>query len=413
MSNFKFEAIDNKGRTVSGIREAAGLNEIEEWLLNNGMSPIDIVVTQGGKVNAGLADTAGAKLTFQGRFSKISIDEKIVLCRQIATMINAGVAVLQALEIITMQTTNPVLKTIILQVADDIESGDNLSDSFAKFPRHFDTLFQNIIRVGEESGSLGVSFEYLSQVFESEKEVTEKIKAATRYPKIVMTSIVGAVTFLMVFVVPKFMAMFKNSKVELPLPTKILIWVSNAFSNYAILIIGLLILVVAAYHMALKSKDFVRIKDNLFLKIPVMGSLTIKIYMARFCRVFALLSKSGIDIIKTLDLSVTSINNLVIREIVDEVKVDVKDGKDLYESMAKHPMFPPMVVQMVSIGEKSGTLSVMMDKVADFYDSETRYSIDNLSSLIEPILLVVMGVIVGLLALAIYMPMWNMMKVMQ
>ncbi len=413
MPNFKFEAIDTKGRTVSGIREAAGLNEIEEWLLNNAMSPIDIVVTQGGKVTADPADTVGAKFTFQGRFSKITIDEKIVLCRQIATMINAGVAVLQALEIITMQTTNPVLKTIILQVADDIESGDNLSDSFAKFPRHFDTLFQNIIRVGEESGSLGISFEYLSQVFESEKEVTEKIKAATRYPKIVMTSIVGAVTFLMIFVVPKFMAMFKNSKVELPLPTKILIWVSNAFSNYSVLIVGILIVVVAVYHTALKSKDFVRMKDNLFLKIPVMGDLTIKIYMARFCRVFALLSKSGVDIIKTLDLSVTSINNLVIREIVDEVKVDVKDGKDLYESMARHPMFPPMVVQMVSIGEKSGTLSVMMDKVADFYDSETRYSIDNLSSLIEPILLVVMGVIVGLLALAIYMPMWNMMKVMQ
>ncbi|MFW8600217.1 type II secretion system F family protein [Desulfobacterota bacterium M19] len=413
MPNFKFEAIDNKGRTVSGIREAAGLNEIEEWLLNNGMSPIDIVVTQSGKVTADPADTAGAEFTFQGIFSKITIDEKIVLCRQIATMINAGVAVLQALEIITMQTTNPVLKKIILQVAEDIESGDNLSDSFAKFPRHFDTLFQNIIKVGEESGGLGISFEYLSQVFESEKEVTEKIKAATRYPKIVMTSIVGAVTFLMIFVVPKFMSMFKSSKVELPLPTKILIWVSNAFSNYSLLIIGILLVIVAAYQMALKSKDFVRIKDNLFLRIPVMGSLTVKIYMARFCRVFALLAKSGVDIIKTLDLSVTSINNLVIREIVDEVKVDVKDGKDLYESMARHPMFPPMVVQMVSIGEKSGTLSVMMDKVADFYDSETRYSIDNLSSLIEPVLLVVMGIIVGLLALAIYMPMWNMMKVMQ
>ncbi len=170
---------------------------------------------------------------------------------------------------------------------------------------------------------------------------------------------------------------------------------------------------VIAYNFAIQSKSFIRIKDQLFLKTPIMGPLIIKIYMSRFCRVFALLSKSGVDIIKALDLSVTSIDSLVLREIIEKVKRDVKDGKDLCDSMAKHPLFPPMVIQMVSIGEQSGTLDMMMDKVADFYESETQYSIDNLSSLIEPILLVVMGLIVALLALAIYMPMWNMMKVMK
>lgn len=163
----------------------------------------------------------------------------------------------------------------------------------------------------------------------------------------------------------------------------------------------------------MKSKDFVRFRDRLFLRTPVLGSLSVKIYMARFCRVFSVLTKSGVDIIRTLELGASSIDNLVLVETIDKVKIDVGGGIDLHVSMTKHRLFPPMVVQMVSIGEKSGTLELMMGRVADYYDTETNYAIKNLSTLIEPMLLAVIGAIVGLLALAIYMPMWNMMNVMR
>ncbi len=409
MPIFKYQAINDKGATVDGSFDADLVNEVEAWLLNNGMSPIKISISDDTETT----EEKDVKVTLNQRLLGINIEEKILLCRQVATMLDAGVAILQALEIITLQTDNPLLRKIVKQVASDIEAGGNLSDSFAQFPNEFDTLFQNIIRVGEESGGLDVSFEYLARVFENEKEVTEKIKAATRYPKIVVTGVIGAIVFLMIFVVPKFMDMFANAKIELPLPTKILIWVSTGFTENIYITVAFAITCFFAYRFAMKSKDFVRVRDKMFLKFPVLGILTIKIYMSRFCRVFAVLSKSGIDIIRTLDLSATSVNNLVLYEIIEKVRMDVESGTDLYKSMSKHKLFPPMVVQMVSIGEKSGTLDMMMDKVSDFYETETDYSIKNLSTLIEPALLVIMGLIVGLLAMAIYMPMWNMMNVMK
>ena len=412
MPIFHYQAVNPAGKLVSGTHQAALANDVENWLLHNGMSPVDIVIAGAGTATPAVAVAEG-KIGFLERLGGISLAERILLCRQIGTMLASGVAILQALEIIKKQTPKPLLQKIVGKVAEDIEKGGNLSDSFAQFPREFNSLFQNILRVGEESGGLDASFEYLAQVFENEREINEKIKAATRYPKIVIASIFFAVVFLMTFVVPKFMTMFANARIQLPLPTRILIWLSTGFSTH--LLPNLLVggLVVCCYRMALKSKDFVRFRDRLFLRTPVLGTLSVKIYMARFCRVFSVLTRSGVDIIRTLELGASSIDNLVLVETIDRVKVDVAGGVDLHSAMTKHRLFPPMVVQMVSIGEKSGTLERMMGRVADYYDVETNYAIKNLSTLIEPLLLAVIGAIVGLLALAIYMPMWSMMNVMR
>ncbi|MDH5299369.1 MAG: type II secretion system F family protein [Desulfobulbaceae bacterium] len=412
MPIFKYEAVNSAGKLVGGTREAALINDVESWLLGNGMSPVDISITTVKQGGFG-AETVDRKITFSERFRGVSLEERILFCRQISTMLASGVAIMQALEIICRQTPNPLLEKIIAQVAEDIERGGNLSDSFGQYPKEFNTLFQNIIRVGEESGGLDTSFEYLAQVFENEREINEKIKTATRYPKIVVGSIFCAVLFLMTFVVPKFMAMFASARIELPLPTRILIWLSNGFSDHVLpnLVVGALVFF--CYRTALKSRDFVRFRDTLFLKTPILGSLSVKIYMARFCRIFSVLTRSGVDIIRTLELAASGLDNLVLSETIELVKMDVGAGVDLQESMAKHKVFPPMVIQMVSIGEKSGTLEMMMGRVADYYDVETNYTIKNLSTLIEPALLAVIGAIVGLLALAIYLPMWNMMNVMR
>ena len=411
MPIYIYEALNSEGSIVTGKRKAELLPEVEDWLIKNRMSPLNIKIASGK--SADISISSEAEIGLMKRLTGVSLDDRILLCRQIATMLDAGVAILQTLSIMSKQTDNPVLRKIIAQIAEDIENGDNLSDAFGRYPREFNTLFQNIVRIGEESGGLEVSFEYLARVFENEKDVNEKIKSATRYPKIVIVGLFSAVVFLMIFVMPKFIGMFSRSNIELPLPTRILIGTSNIFSEHYLLLGAGLAIIITAYHRALKSKDFVRFRDRLILKIPVLGVLSIKIYMSRFCRVFAVLSKSGIDIIKTLKLSATSLDNLVLYEIIEQVTTDVERGIDLYDSMSKHQLFPGMVIQMVSIGEESGTLDIMMDKVADYYEVETDYTIKSLSTLIEPVLLLFMGGMVALLALAIYMPMWNMMNVMR
>jgi type II secretory pathway component PulF len=411
MATFFYEAVQSDGRVVSGRHVASTVQEVEGWLLGQGRHPvlIRIEAAEGGRGEAQGLVTPG----FWTRLHGIGINDKILFCRQMATMLGAGVTILQALQIMGRQVTNPVLSSLLLDVAERIEEGGRLSESFAFYPRLATPLFLNIIRVGEETGTLDRSFRYLAELFENEKEVSERIKSATRYPKIVITAIFGATFFLMSFVVPKFIALFRSSKVELPLPTKILIALSDFTSSYFWLILLLVTAGVIGYRWAMRYDSYRTLRDRLWLKLPIFGDLSLKIYLSRFCRVFSVLLKSGVNIISTLELSATALENLVLWGIVDKVTAEVREGVEMHEAIRRHPLFPDMIVQMVAIGEQSGQVDEMMDKVADYYEQETNYMIKNLSTLLEPILLLFLGLMVGFLALAIYMPMWNMMKVMK
>jgi MSHA biogenesis protein MshG len=278
-------------------------------------------------------------------------------------------------------------------------------------PKVFNVLFYNIVKVGEETGSLDKAFAYLASLHENEKAIKERIKSATRYPKFVIIAITGAVFFLMSFVVPKFAKLFAAAKVELPLATRILMGVSTFFADNTLGIVGAALVLFIAYRLALGAPEFVLFRDRLLLRVPIFGPLTTKIYMARFCRVFSILTTSGIDIIKTLQLSANALENRILFQMVGEITNEVEEGVNLHEAMAKHQEIPPMVPQMIAVGEQSGRLDEMMEKVADYYDMESDYTIRNLSTLIEPILLLVLGVMVGLIALAIFTPMWDMLQV--
>ncbi len=412
MPIFHYEAIDATGKISSGTYSGDVIQNVENWLKNNGLSPIDIrIISEKDRDASADEYLKDQKVSFFEKIQGVKLDDLILLCNQVATMLNAGVAVLQAFKIMAVQLTNPYLRQIMLQITDSIESGDNLSDSFSRYPRVFNQLFQNVIRIGEESGNLDNSFAYLATLYENEKEINERIKEATRYPKIVITAIFGAVFFLMSFVVPKFVSLFSNSKVALPMPTRILITISNVFADNWVLILFFIAIFVVCYKMALNYEEFVLNRDRLLLRVPIFGNLSTKIYMARFCRVFSVLTKSGIDIIKTISLSATALENLVLFNMMKDVGEEVEEGVNLHEAMARHPQFPSMVVQMVAVGEESGQIDTMMAKVADYYDLETNYTIKNLSTLIEPILLLFLGVMVGFIALAIFLPMWNLMSV--
>ncbi len=410
MPIFVYEAIKNNGESVSGTHSADTQHEVEEWLQSQGQHPVSI------RVGGSSSPDEKGKLTPPNYWQKlkgINIDDRILLCRQIATMLGAGVPILQALQIMSRQATNPTITEIMLDVAKRIEAGANLSGSFALYPRFSSPLFFNIIRVGEETGTLDLSFEYLSELYENEKEIDERIKAATRYPKIVIIAIFSAVLFLMYFVVPKFISMFANSQVELPLPTKILITISSFTTSYIWFILAFLAVVTVGYNYGMKNDHFRMGRDRLWLGLPIFGDLSLKIFMSRFARVFSVLQRSGVNVIRTLELSATALENLVLFTILDKVTGEVRDGVEMHEAMGRHDLFPDMIVQMVAIGEQAGKVDEMMGKVADYYEKETNYTIKNLSTLIEPILLLFMGVMVGGLALAIYMPMWDMMNVMR
>ncbi len=298
-------------------------------------------------------------------------------------------------------------------MGDGVRRGDGLIDAVASQGDIFDSVFVSLVRVGEESGNLPMCFNYLADLYENEKATSERIKSATRYPKIVITAVFLAVSFLMTFVVPKFVELFRSSRVELPWPTKILVAVSNFFSSHYLIIFGSVALGILAYRFAMKREGPRAIRDALLLKMPILGELSRKIYLSRYCRILAVLIRSGIDIIRTLELSADSIKNLVLREMALEVKEDVKVGVPLDEAMERQPHFTPLVIQMVSAGVESGQMDELLAKVADYYDMEADYTIKNLSTLIEPILLAVLGVIVGFIALAIFLPMWSMMDVMK
>ncbi len=411
MALFSYEAINATGKTQTGTFTAELSQEVERWLLEKGLSPISIRMVA-EKIGPDY-EQHETKISLLDKISGVKIEDRILFCRQIATMLDAGVPVLQSLKILRQQVTNPILKQIIADIATNVEQGASLSDSFAQFPKIFGQLFQNVIKIGEESGNLDNSFSYLALLYENEKDVKERIKSATRYPKIVISALFVAVFFLMSFVVPKFISLFEKGKVELPLATKILILISNFFSHhYLAIFIGIVVLIIS-YHVAIRYEEVILFRDRMLLRTPIFSDLYTKIYMSRFCRVFAVLTKSGIDIIKTLRLSASALDNLILFRMIEQVTGEVEEGANLHSSMDKHPQLPAMVVQMVAVGEESGQLDTMMDKVADYYEVETDYTIKNLSTLIEPILLLFMGIMVCFIALAIFLPMWNMMSVMR
>jgi len=408
---FRYEAINAAGRVVSGSHHAEIMQEVENWLQKNSLSPINIQIISEQQAQAG--SSGEAPPTLRERLFGVTLDDKILFTRQLATLLAAGVSVVEAFAILALQVGNPILRDVLLAMNAEVESGASLSEAVSQHPKVFNQLFYNIVKVGEETGSLDRAFAYLSSLYENEKAIKERIKSATRYPKLVVIALTGAVFFLMSFVVPKFAKLFAAAKVELPLATRILMGVSGFFAEHTLGIIAAAILLIIAYRLALSAREFVFFRDRLLLKAPIFGPLSTRIFMARFCRVFSVLNRSGIDIIKTLRLSANALENLVLFAMVEEMTAEVEEGVSLHEAMARHKAIPPMVPQMIAVGEQSGRLDEMMEKVADYYDLESDYIIKNLATLIEPIILLFMGIMVGLLALAIFTPMWEMMNVMR
>jgi type IV pilus assembly protein PilC len=387
-----------EGRIVTGAMEADGEGAVATRLRAQGYIPVQI--TKESKVSA--------KTEIRIFPEKVKLKDLAVFSRQFATMINSGLSLLRTLNILSEQTENSLLAKTIGALRDDVEKGSSLSGSMSKHPKVFNNLFVAMVRAGETGGQLDTVLMRVADNFEADYRLRQKVKSAMTYPVVVAGIAILLVTIMLLFVVPTFAGMFEGLGGELPLPTKILLAISNQAKFLVPAFIVLSIVLFFTYKRLRKTSADARLRfDQAKLKIPIFGDLFQKVAISRFSRTLALLLRAGVPVLQALDIVADSTGNEVLARAAADVKESVRSGETLAGPLVKHSVFPPMVVQMISVGEDTGALDAMLDKVSDFYDQEVESTTESLTSLIEPIMIAVLGGIVGAMVIALYMPMFK------
>ena len=401
MPNYQYKARDKFSKPLSGVMSADNESAIAAKLNQLGYTPISIIETK-----------QESKITkFLGTGVKVKFADLNMFTRQMATLQKAGLPILLALSALREQTENKIFKEVIAQIARDIESGLRLSGALEKYPLIFDPLYLNMVASGEASGKLDQVLERLASLREHDQSIRLRIKSATRYPLIVVIAIIVGFIVLTTLVIPRYAKIYAQYTTALPLPTQILLGINYAVTKlwWLLIIAGL-----AAYFL---FKQYINTKlgrftwDSLKLKIPIFGPLFLKLSISRFTRITGTLMRSGIPILKILDISSGSTGNVVVSKAIQNIKNNVAEGKGMAEPMKISGLFPPIVTQMVAVGEETGKLDDLLIHVADYYDEQVDYTVNNLTSLIEPILIFVLGLAVLFMALGIFLPMWNLMSI--
>ena len=341
-------------------------------------------------------------------FSRVSGRDLSIFCRQFATMMNAGVSLVRCLAVLEEQTSSLRLREIIRDIQASVEAGETLSRSLTKYPGVFSNLFVGLVRAGEVGGVLDETLNRLSTFLEEDQRLKRRIKSAMTYPTLVIIFAIGIVLGLVTFIIPRFMDLFKELDVkELPLPTQILVDFSNfAKSKWYVVILGVVFLYIAVSRYV-RTRTGKRQWDWLKLRIPVFGKLNHKVAIARFSRTLGTLLVSGVPILQALETVAGAIDNEIMADAVMGARAAIREGERVGDPLAKSGLFPPMVVQMISIGEETGSLDAMLGKVADFYESEVEATLQSLTAALEPVMIVLLGGIVGFIVISMFMPLIN------
>lgn len=400
MPNFKYNARDNFAKLVSGIVAAASKEEAAKKLGDMGYFPLNIFEVR---------EFASAHLL--RRFQRVPLEEINTFTRQLYSLLKAGIPLLAALETINAQSANGYFKAIISQVTVDVKGGLSFSEALKRYGSVFDNVYISMIKSAEASGLMVDILGKLSNLIEQDMDTQSRIKAATRYPLLAFFVLCAAFLIVVIFVIPRFTAIYGQFNAQLPLPTRILIGINLVLQKYWYLFILFLGGTGFAFDRFIHSASGRPLWDNFRLKVPVFGPLVTMLTMARFTRVTGILMKSGIPILEILDLVAQAAGNIIIARAIINIKESVKQGRGISEPMKVSGLFPPIVVQMVSAGEQSGRVDELLLSAADYYDRESGYMIKNLTTYIEPILIFVLAVMVLVMALAIFMPMWNLIRI--
>lgn len=334
--------------------------------------------------------------------------ELAIFTRQFSVMIDAGLPLIQCLEILGTQQENKFFAKILVATRGDVESGATLSDAMRKHPKVFDSLYVNMIAAGEAGGILDQILSRLSEYIEKSVKLNAQVKSALMYPGIVMTVAFGVVMIIMYKVIPTFAAMFASAGNQLPLPTRITMGVSKFVESYMIFMVILAFMILWAlrrYHGTFHGR---RVLDKIFLKVPVFGSLLQKIAISRFCRTLSTLIAAGVPILDGIEITAKTSGNAIVEDSLMTVKKEIEEGKTIAEPLSKLPIFPSMVVSMISVGESTGAIDTMMSKIADFYEDEVDVAVATLMSMLEPILIVGLGLVIGFIVISLYLPIFMM-----
>ena len=397
MAIFRYKAKNPKGRTKSGLDVAMSESDLLQRLRRQNLNVVSVV----------LADNSlDAKLNLL--LSRVTGKDLAIFSRQFAVMISANVPVVESLVILIEQTSNFKLKQVVAEVAFEVTAGGLLSDSLARYPKIFDNFFVNMIKSGEASGKLDEVLEYLADQTEKSYDTSSKVKGAMIYPVFILVAMVVVGVILMVKIIPSLTGMLEESGAELPMATKVIIAISDFLTQYLWLVIVLVIGLVFLIRFYLKTDKGRRNLDTLSLHIPIFGKLVNYVVLTRFTRSLSTLLKGGVTITKSLEVVSGVVSNKVYEDIILRTLQSIQDGNPLSTVMNAEAVVPKMVPQMISVGEKTGKLDVVLDSITGFYTRESDKMLSNLSSLMEPLIMVVMGIGVGVMVAAVIMPMYNM-----
>ena len=399
VKSWNYTSRNQSGKVVKGKLAAPSESAALGKLQSMGLSPLNVVEGKSGGLNM--------EISLRGFEKGVDLKSLAVMSRQLSTMISSGLALLRALHILAAQTENKKLKTILGQVANDVEVGGSFSDSLAKHPLDFPPIMISMIRAGEVGGFLEGALDAMAINFEKDAKLRQTIKSAMTYPVMVLLLSVVAVIIMLTFIVPIFKTMFEGLGSSLPVPTQILVNLSQNMVWILPTVIVLVIVGMVWWGRNKNSESVRRVLDPLKLKAPVFGKLAKKIAIARFTRNFSNMIGAGVPILQALSVIGATSGNYVIEAATKRVSEAVRNGQSLSKPLADEPVFPPMVVQMMAVGEDSGSLEIMLTKVADFYDDEVEAMTDALTSLIEPLLIAFLGVVIGGMVIALYMPIFS------
>lgn len=402
MPHFSYTARQQDGTKVSGNMELSSTSAVAEHLADSGLIPVKIVEQSRDK-----SVKEGESLHQRLFRKKVTSNDLILFCRQMYSLTRSGVPIIRSLNGLIESSQNPRLKQVLAGVIDGLESGRDLSSAMAQYPDVFPVLITRMIQVGESSGNLEQAFEQLAAYLEFEKQTREQVKSALRYPSFVIIAIGVAIAILSLFVIPAFEKVFASFGAELPLATRIILAVSDFSVTYWPHILGGMLLTFYAFKRWAGTESGAYLWDRFKLRLPIIGSILLRSTLARFARAFSMGYGSGVPLVQALGFTARALENHYIGSKLDEMRNHLERGETLTRSAASLHIFTPLVLQMLSVGEETGSVDSMLNEVADFYEREVEYELKNLTSAIEPILIIVIGIMVLVLALGVFLPMWN------
>lgn len=397
---YQYTAISTTGQEVTGQVNAQSLDDAETQIGLLGYIPIQVGLEGAKKPGFSLA-------AIRESLSPVRTEELILFTKQFRTMLKAGVNIIQILNVLIEQTENPKLKNAITEIQKDLNEGRSIHDAFLKHRDIFSVLYCSMIEAGEVSGSLPEILERLIYIIDHEHRIKSDVKAALRYPAMVVMTLCAAFFILLTFVIPKFVTIFTKAGLNLPLPTRICLGLYQALSHYWIIVLAGCAVGIIGLVISMKTPTGRYVRDSVLLAIPIVGPLFVKTVMARFASVFSILLSSGVGILNSLDVISNTLGNAAITRQFDLIAAKLEEGQGIARPLKTARYFPPMVINMVAIGEEAGTLDDMLKEVAAHYDEEVEYAVKGLSEAIGPILTVGLAVVVGFFALAIFLPMWD------